>query len=68
MASEFNRCKQERQQPIIISQQLAALHWNPLNGMDVDLVSSYAGLLGLAVVSIYAGAFGSLSVSHIYSA
>ncbi|KDR75926.1 hypothetical protein GALMADRAFT_248732 [Galerina marginata CBS 339.88] len=28
--------------------------------VDWDLVSSYAGLLGLATVSIYAGAYGSL--------
>jgi hypothetical protein len=30
--------------------------------MDWDLLSSYAGLLSLATVSIYAGAFSSLPV------
>jgi len=28
--------------------------------MDYDLISSYAGLLGLATFAIYAGSFGSL--------
>jgi len=31
--------------------------------LDWELVASYAGLLGLAALSIYAGAYGSLPVS-----
>jgi len=33
-----------------------------ISTMDWDLISSYVGLLSLATVSIYAGAFGSLPV------
>jgi len=33
-----------------------------LPDVDWDLLSSYAGLLGLATFSIYAGAYGSLPV------
>lgn len=33
-----------------------------LPDIDWDLLSSYAGLLGLATFSIYAGAYGSLPV------
>jgi hypothetical protein len=41
--------------------------WWPhkLPDMDWDLLSSYAGLLGLAMFSIYAGAYGSLPVCQI---
>lgn len=37
-----------------------------LKTVDWDLLSSYAGLLGLALFSIYAGAHGSLPVSLIF--
>lgn len=37
--------------------------WLKMKEVDWNLLSSYAGLLGLATVSIYAGAFGSLPVS-----
>lgn len=33
-----------------------------MEGIDWDLLSSYAGLLSLATFSIYAGSFGSLPV------
>jgi hypothetical protein len=33
-------------------------------GVDWDILSSYAGLLSLATVSIYAGSYGSLPVSY----
>lgn len=33
-------------------------------GVDWDLLASYAGLLSLATLSIYAGAYGSLPVSR----
>ena len=33
-----------------------------VKGVDWDLVSSYAGLLSLAIFCVYIGAYGSLSV------
>ncbi|KAI9068274.1 hypothetical protein FKP32DRAFT_1562055 [Trametes sanguinea] len=39
----------------------------PASETDWDLLSSYAGLLSLACISIYAGAHGSLSVRYSHS-
>ena len=36
--------------------------WVQLRAVDWGVLSSYGGLLGMATVSIYAGAFGSLPV------
>jgi hypothetical protein len=35
--------------------------------MDVDLISSYAGLLSLATSSIYAGSIGSIPVRFTFT-